>query len=105
MKKLFFLGALFAVGLGFTACSSDKDVAENSGQIVNGGDKYIAIGINLPVDPASTTRAGSPDNADQAVLDDGVDVEYAVKNATVIIFDGSNSFSFAKNVLDRALCI
>lgn len=99
MKKLFFLGALFAVGLGFTACSSDKDSVTdaNANATANEGE-FIAVNINLPVDPASTTRAGSPDNADQAVLDDGVDVEYAVKNATVIIFDGSENFLEAHDI-------
>lgn len=91
MKKLFFLGALFAVGLGFTACSSDKDVAENSGQILNGGDKYIAIGINLPQAPASATRAGTSDNNNEVTYHDGKATEYAVKNATLIIFNNATN--------------
>ena len=85
-KSMFLFGALFAVGLSFTACSSDNDVAEN-GPIENGGGNYIAISINLPVDPASTTRAD--DNSDQVTYDDGLATEYAVNNAMVLVFDES----------------
>lgn len=98
MKKLFFYAALFAAGFAVTSCSSDKDaVADDANAKVNGGD-FIAVNINLPTDPATTTRAGSPDNADQAALNDGVDVEYAVKNATLIIFDGSENFLEAHDI-------
>ncbi len=90
MKKLFFLGALFAVGLGFTACSSDKDdAASASGQSENGGDNYVAIGINLPQAPGSMTRSGETDNNGQVTYSDGLATEYAVKNATLIIFDNA----------------
>lgn len=87
MKRLFFLGALFAVGLSFTACSSDKDVAGDTGPIENGGDKYIAIGINLPQAPSSMTRSAGDDNNDQVTYSDGLPTEYAIKNATLIIFN------------------
>lgn len=88
MKKSLFFGALFAVGMLMTACSSDKDVVENNvptGE--NGGKKYIAIGINLPTNPASATRSGANDNAGQVTYADGLAVEYAVKNATLVIFN------------------
>jgi hypothetical protein len=91
MKKLFFLGALFAVGLGFTACSSDKDVVGN--EIPQGdtnGNNYIAISINLPTDPAIMTRA--TDNNDAATLLDGTSTEYFVKDITLLVFDGSDNF-------------
>lgn len=99
MKKLFLFAALFAAGFAVTSCSSDKDVvADDANAKANGGD-FIAVNINLPIDPASTTRTGeSPDNAGQAALDNGVDVEYAVKNATVIIFDGSENFLEAHDI-------
>lgn len=89
MKKLFLLGAVFAAGLLMTACSSDKDVVENNvptGE--NGGNNYIAISINLPTATNGMTRAGE-DNAGQVSLDDGLTSEYAVKDATLIIFDQS----------------
>lgn len=90
MKKLFFLGALFAVGLGFTACSSDKDEVENaqsSGD--NSGENYIALTINLPQDPAANSRAGANDNNTNVTLDDGLADEYTVNNATLIIFNSA----------------
>ncbi|MBQ7510055.1 MAG: Mfa1 fimbrilin C-terminal domain-containing protein [Prevotella sp.] len=92
MKKMFFLGALFAVGLGFTACSSDNDeVAEATGQSENGGENYLALGINLPQAPASMTRAGENDNNGQVTYSDGLATEYAVKNATLIIFNDATN--------------
>lgn len=98
MKKLFFLGALFAVGLGFTACSSDKDeVVSASGQSENGGGNYIAISINLPNVPTSVTRA--TDNGGNVVdLNDGLATEYEVKDATLIIFDNSGNFVEARTI-------
>lgn len=84
-KSMFLFGALFAVGLSFTACSSDNDVAEDNGQIVNGGGNFISISINLPSNPAATTRA--TDNGGQVTYDDGLDTEYAVNDAMVVIFD------------------
>ena len=99
MKKLFFLGALFAVGLGFTACSSDKDgVASASGQSENGGGNYIAISINLPNVPTSVTRTTSDNGGNVVDLNDGLATEYEVKNATLIIFNGSGDFVEARTI-------
>ena len=88
MKKLFFLGALFAVGLGFTACSSDKDeVAEGTNPNENGGENYIAIGINLPTADMGFTRAGEDkDNNENVTYNDGEAYEYTVKDAMLLIF-------------------
>ena len=88
MKKMFFLGALFAVGLGFTACSSDKDdVAESNflDKFDANGQAYISLGINLPT-TSGATRAANDD------YDDGTEAEYAVVNANslFIIFSGDN---------------
>lgn len=84
MKKLFFLGALFAVGLGFTACSSDKDeVASDNGQVPN-GDSFISFAIQMPTAPA--TRAND-------VFDDGLADEYKVSDATLVLFKGENAYS------------
>ena len=99
MKKLFFLGALFAVGLGFTACSSDKDeVANASGQSENGGGNYIAISINLPNVPTSVTRTTTDNGGNVVDLNDGLATEYEVKNATLIIFDNSGNFVEARTI-------
>lgn len=97
MKKLFFLGALFAAGLGFTACSSDDAVADNS-SIENGGGNYIAISINLPNVPTSVTRTTTDNGGNVVDLNDGLATEYEVKNATLIIFDNSGNFVEARTI-------
>lgn len=83
MKKLSFL-ALAAVGLLFGACASDNDVTENGSQVEKDGKGYIAVQIQLPSIPASATRAEN-DN-----YDDGLEAEYAVKNAALLLFHGSS---------------
>ncbi len=97
MKKLFFLGALFAAGLGFTACSSDDAVADNS-SIENGGGNYIAISINLPNVPTSITRTTTDNGGNVVDLNDGLATEYEVKNATLIIFNNSGNFVEARTI-------
>lgn len=105
MKKLFFLGALFAVGLGFTACSSDKDVAEANDPIENGGGNYLAIRVNLPtVSNGNFTRAdntndAADDNNGQVTYKDGLDSEWEVKDATLLVFKkSSETFVAAYNL-------
>lgn len=80
MKKVkLFSFALAALMLG--ACSTE-DVIDNGGQTVLPGEKgYISLAINLPT--TASTRAN--DN-----FDDGLEVEYAVKNATLLIFEGTD---------------
>lgn len=81
MKKVkLFSFALAALMLG--ACSSE-DVIDNGGQgtVLPGEKGYISLAINLPTTPS--TRAN--DN-----FDDGLPVEYAVKNATLLIFEGTD---------------
>lgn len=92
MKKLLMLAAVFAAGFAVMSCSSDNDnVAVNTGQVENAGNKFIAIGINLPQAAASATRAGATDNNGQVTYSDGLATEYAIKNATLIIFsDAAN---------------
>lgn len=88
MKKLLMLAAVFAAGFAVMSCSSDNDnVAVNTGQVENAGNKFIAIGINLPQAAASATRAGATDNNGQVTYSDGLATEYAIKNATLIIFN------------------
>jgi len=107
MKKLFFFGALFAAGLSFTACSSDKDVAGNGEPVANGGGNYLAIRINLPTVPANTTRAdNTDDNADdnntQVTYKDGLDTEWEVKDATLLVFKASSETFVAAYELSNA---
>ena len=80
MKKLFFFGALIAAGLSFTACSSDKDEAIDEVHVPS-GKSFISLAINLPTTPGQT-RAND-------VFDDGLAIEYAVKDATLVLFEGT----------------
>lgn len=84
MKKVkLFSFALAALMLG--ACTSE-DVIDNGGQgtVLPGEKGYISLAINLPTTPS--TRAN--DN-----FDDGLPVEYAVNNATLLIFEGTDEAS------------
>lgn len=90
MKKLFFLGALFAVGLGFTACSSDKDEATETNIL----DKFDAKGeakVCFRISTAASsqaTRAGENSANDNYVVGDAN--EYVIKDATLVLFQGSS---------------
>ena len=87
MKKFSFL-AMAVAGMLLGACSSDKDVADNGGGkdiLSEKGVGYIKVGLNLPTTSA-VTRAWS-ENTD---LDDGVSDEYAVEDATLLIFSGAS---------------
>lgn len=87
MKKLFFYAALFAAGFAVTSCTSDKDVVDNLPKDNATGSNYIAMSINLPTEPSATTRSATTDNNGNVTYADGLAAEYAVNNATLIIFD------------------
>lgn len=84
-KSMFFLGAVLAAGLLTTACSSDENSSEEQ-SIANKfdvqGNAYVNIAINLPMTRA--TRANE-------VYDDGVPAEYDVKDAVLVLFNGTNA--------------
>ena len=83
MKKKLIPMALMALAMGFTACSSDDTTANGSNgkpSYAEGG--YVKMAINLP--STSGTRAAN-DN-----FDDGLAAEYQVKNATLVLFSGTN---------------
>lgn len=82
MKKFSFL-ALAAVGLLFGACS-DADVSGSGAQDAKDGKGYLAVQIQLPSVPASSTRA------ENDVYDDGLAAEYEVKNAALLLFHGTS---------------
>ena len=87
MKKQFGLPLMLASALAFSACSSD-DVAENgapngSYDFTKGG--YMAVNINLPSKSAGAFK-GVNDK-----LDDGLPSEYAVKKATLVLFEKATS--------------
>lgn len=80
MKKVkLFSFALAALMLG--ACSSE-DVIDNGGNgtVLPGEKGYISLSINLPT--TASTRANDQFN-------DGTETEYAVKDATLLIFEGT----------------
>lgn len=67
------------------SCSSSDDL--NGGGNNTGSDQsgsgYISLSLNLP------TRSGSMSRAENDVFDDGLANEYAVKNGTLILFEGA----------------
>ncbi len=81
MKKLkISMFALAALALG--ACTSDDVALNNENNVLNGGDGYVSLAINLPTTPS--TRAAND------VFDDGLASEYAVQDATLLLFGGSS---------------
>lgn len=68
------------------SCSSSDDL--NGGGYNTGsnqsGDGYVSLSLNLP------TRSGSVSRAENDKFDDGLVDEYAVKNGTLILFEGAN---------------
>ena len=99
MKKLSFL-ALAAAGLLMVGCSDKDVVAETSmPNEENGGGNYIAIGINLPSVYDATRGSDNNDNGGNVdELNDGMPSEYAVKNATLIIFGSDGAFKWAGDI-------
>lgn len=83
-KTLLFSVALAGLMLG--SCSSSDDL--NGGGYNTGsnqsGDGYVSLSLNLP------TRSGSVSRAENDKFDDGLVDEYAVKNGTLILFEGAN---------------
>ena len=82
MKKLIF-PAVAALTLGLASCSSDEVNPGNGGGTVNyaeGG--YVRLSINMP---STKGTRGVNDS-----FDDGLAKEYAVKNATLVLFEGAD---------------
>lgn len=88
MKKISFL-ALAAVGLLLGACSSSDVTDESKNPDFRGkSEGFFKININLPTTPVVSTRAWNEEGA--GTLNDGLSVEYGVKTAILLIFDGSS---------------
>lgn len=86
MKKKLIPMALMALAMGFTACSSDDTTANGSNgkpSYAEGG--YVKMAINLP--STSGSRAANDE------FDDGLAAEYQVKNATLVLFSGTDEAS------------
>ena len=85
MKKLSFL-ALAAAGMLFGACSSTDDVGEQALSTEEIGEGYLALSINLPTVPQSLSRATDDNGSGVFDLDDGLESEYDVKSAYLLVF-------------------
>lgn len=81
MKKVkLFSFALAALMLG--ACSSEDGIDKGGqGTVLPGEKGYISLAINLPTTPS--TRANDD-------FDDGLEAEYKVNDATLLIFNGTD---------------
>lgn len=80
MKKYKFFALAFAA-LTLGACSSDDVVDNGQGGIVPAGEKgYVSVAVNLPTQPSSRAN----DN-----FDDGLESEYNVVDATLLVFSGA----------------
>ena len=88
MKMMYFIPAAM-LGLAVAGCSSDDIVVgENQGPQWNSeGKGYVALSLNLPTQASTGMRQSNSAN-DQ--FDDGEPDEYAVKNATLLLFKGAS---------------
>lgn len=81
MRKFYLLPLAIAT-LALGACSSDEVETANSGKANFADGGYMSLAINLP---STTSGAGKAENDN---FDDGLASEYAVNNATLILFSG-----------------
>jgi len=97
MKKLGFL--MLAAGMLFAACSSDKDVAqETPGYMKGKAEGFFKVNINLPTTPVASSNRAWSENSN---LNDGLATEYAVEKVLLLIFDGeSESTATLKQTID-----
>lgn len=81
MKKIFFSAMLAAAMLA--SCSSESELKPAAGEVNDGAEGYVGFTIQLP------TTVGTRANDE---FDDGDPRpdEYAVKNATLFLFEGAN---------------
>ncbi len=83
-KTLLFSVALAGLMLGSCSSSDDLNGGGNNTGSNQSGDGYVSLSLNLP------TRSGSVSRAENDKFDDGLVDEYAVKNGTLILFEGAN---------------
>ena len=86
MKKLFF-PAVAALALGLASCSSDNVGPSDGGQPSFAEGGYAKVAIALPTQNGDS-RAVT--DGDQGKFDDGLASEYKVKNAKLVLFQGSD---------------
>lgn len=81
IKNLFGMAAMVALT---ASCSSENDLVENGNNgATAAGPRYATFTIVLPT-TNGTRAAGDP------TYEDGTPNEYAVNNATLLIFQGEN---------------
>ncbi len=83
-KTLLFSVALAGLMLGSCSSSDDLNGGGNNSGSNQSGDGYVSLSLNLP------TRSGSMSRAENDNFNDGLADEYAVKNGTLILFEGAN---------------
>lgn len=83
-KTLLFSVALAGLMLGSCSSSDDLNGGGNNTGSNQSGSGYISLSLNLP------TRSGSMSRAENDNFNDGLADEYAVKNGTLILFEGAN---------------
>ena len=89
-KTLLFSVALAGLMLGSCSSSDDLNGGGNNTGSNQSGDGYVAFTINMPSLSGSSSRAFDSSN-DQ--FKDGLAKEYAVKDATLLLFDGADDNS------------
>lgn len=85
MKKSLLFSAVLA-GLMLGSCSSSDDLAGGNTPANQDGNGYVAFTINLPSQSGSSSRSGSLNDQ----FEDGTPNEYAVNDATLLIFEGTS---------------
>lgn len=83
-KTLLFSVALAGLMLGSCSSSDDLSGGGNNTGSNQSGDGYVSLSLNLP------TRSGSMSRAENDKFNDGLADEYAVKNGTLILFEGTD---------------
>lgn len=83
-KTLLFSVALAGLMLGSCSSSDDLNGGGNNTGSNQSGDGYVSLSLNLP------TRSGSMSRAANDKFDDRLANEYAVKNGTLILFEGTD---------------
>ena len=83
MKKSLLFSAVLA-GLMLGSCSSSDDLNGGNTSANQEGNGYVSLSLNLP------TRSGSMSRAENDNFNDGLANEYAVKNGTLILFEGAD---------------
>ena len=66
------------------SCSSSDDLNGGNTSANQEGNGYVSLSLNLP------TRSGSMSRAENDNFDDGLVDEYAVKNGTLLLFEGAD---------------